>query len=122
MALDINQLSRERSRITSDKFSLSVAPHGAFGALATLELSGQPRRRLTLQEASIVADAIEAVAVGASPERRIYMSPIASDQDLDARVTEGGLIVSCEASPELFLSWLEAAELAGALKRASLAE
>lgn len=102
----------------SEKFSLSLVQHGAFGVLATLALAGQPARRFTLQEASIVAKAIEAVALGASVERRIYMSPIASDQDFDAHASTEGLTISCAGFPALLLAWREAAALADALKAA----
>lgn len=103
----------------SEQFELTVMPHGAFGALATLHLVGQPLRRFTLQEASIVARAIDAVASEASPERHIYMSPIASDQDFDARVEPDGLVVISSTSPAIRLSWREATELAQALHRAA---
>lgn len=102
----------------SEKFSLSVAPHGAFGVLATLTLVGQPARRFTLREASIVAKAVEAVALGASAERQIYMSPIASDQDFDARASREGLTIALAGFPALFLAWPEAAALADALTAA----
>lgn len=102
----------------SGQFELTVTPHGAFGALATLRLAGQPLRRFTLREASIVARAI-AVASEASPERQIYMSPIASDHDFDARVQPDGLEVISSTGPALRLSWREAAELAQALHRAA---
>ncbi len=103
----------------SEQFELTVTPHGAFGALATLRLAGQAVRRLTLQEASIVARAIDAVASASSPERQIYMSPIASDQDLEARVEPDGLVVIASTGPDLRLSWREATELAQALHRAA---
>jgi hypothetical protein len=107
--------------VTPDKFSLSVDPHGVFGALATLTLAGQPQRRFTLQEASIVAKAIEAVALGGSLEHQIYMSPIASDFDFDARASTEGLTIVCDGFPELFLTWADGSELADALKEATRA-
>lgn len=100
----------------SGKFDLTVAPHGAFGALATLQFPEQPPRRFTLQEASIVARALDAVVLGTSLEKNIYMSPIASDQDFEARVEADGLVVACSGRRELFLSWPETTELANALK------
>jgi hypothetical protein len=101
------------------QFDLTVAPHGAFGALATLRLAGQALRRFTLQEASIVARAIDAVASASSPERQIYMSPIASDQDFDARVEPDGLVVICPQCPDVRLTWPEATALAQALRAAA---
>lgn len=97
-------------------FDLTVAPHGAFGALATLRLAQQPLRRFTRQEASIVARAIDAVALGTSPERQIYMSPIASDHDFEAHVSPEGLVIICPACPDVRLTWPDAADLARALK------
>ena len=101
------------------KFDVTIAPHGAFGALATLRLAGQPLRRFTRQEASIVARAIEAVALGASLERQIYMSPIASDHDFEARVESVGLLVVCDLCPDIRLSWPDSSELARALNEAA---
>jgi hypothetical protein len=119
--LEIQFVAKRAAKVTPNKFSLSVDAHGAFGALATLTLAGQPQRRFTLQEASIVAKAIEAVALGASLERQIYMSPIASDYDFDARVSTEGLTIACDDFPELFLTWADGAELARALKEATRA-
>lgn len=100
----------------SENFVLAVDKHPAFGALATLRLPAQPPRRFTFQEASILARALEAVASGASGEKLIYMSPIASDADFDARVeTEGVSIAAPGAGPKL-LSWAEALALAAALR------
>jgi hypothetical protein len=103
----------------SKKFTLSLDAHGVFGVLATLTLAGQPARRFTLQEASIVAKAIEAVALGASVERRIYMSPIASDEDFDAHASAEGLTIACAGFPALLLVWREAAALADRLRAAA---
>ncbi|WP_457798231.1 hypothetical protein [Methylocystis sp. S23] len=98
---------------------MTVSPHGAFGALATLRFPGQPSRRFTLREASIVARALEAVASGGSLEREIYMSPIASDQDFEARVEGEGVVVAGAGCPDVSLAWPEAAELARALRAAA---
>lgn len=98
----------------SEKFSLVVAPHKAFGALATLTVSGQPPRRFTKQEALIVSRALDAVATGASPERQIYMSPIASDLDFDAQVEAAGVSIG-SAAAAVRLNWPETLAMANEL-------
>jgi hypothetical protein len=114
-SMEKQQLEDEGALPLPHAFDLTVAPHGAFGALATLRLPHQPLRRFTAQEASIVARAIDAVAMGASPEMQIYMSPIASDHDFDARVAPDGLVIACAVGPQTRLSWPDAAALARAL-------
>lgn len=100
----------------SEKFSLVVKSNAAFGALATLVIAGQPARRFTAQEAAIVARALGAVATGASPEKQIYMSPIASDLDFEARVENDGVVVTAPGRADVALDWSEARTLASALK------
>jgi hypothetical protein len=101
-------------------FRLSVGVHPAFGALATLRLVGQADRRFTFQEARHVASALDAVATGASPERQIFMSPIASDADFEASATPDGLVVAAPAEgAALTLAWPEIRDLAAALRRAT---
>lgn len=104
----------------SEKFSLSVDAHRAFGALATLRLAGQAERRFTRAEAGHVARALEALAAGVAREHGVFMSPIASDADFEAGATSDGLLV---ASPSggvgLAFDWSEVAALAAALRRAA---
>jgi hypothetical protein len=121
-SIEIQTVAKRVKKVTPNKFSLSVHAHDAFGALATLTLPGQPRRRFTLQEASIVAKAIEAVALGRSLERQIYMSPIASDYDFEAHVSAEGMTVACDGFPALFLNWADSAALACGLKEATRTE
>jgi hypothetical protein len=103
----------------SGSFSLVVGKHRAFGALTTINLAGQPERRLTFEEAAILSRALEAVARGRSAERQIYMSPIASDHDFDARIEAKGIVVIHAGFADAFLDWPETLELALALKAAS---
>lgn len=103
----------------SESFSLVVDRHVAFGALATLRIAAHPARRFTLQEAAIVARALGAVASGASKERHIYMSPIASDCDFDARVGEDGLVIMREGCEDARLRWPETLALAARLEEAA---
>lgn len=93
----------------SEKFSLVIASHKHFGALP-----GAPPRRFTLQEALIVSRALDAVAMGASPERQIFISPIASDCDFEAHVEDGGIVVS--GAEGLRLDWAETRALSEALR------
>lgn len=103
----------------SESFSLVVDRHDAFGVLTTLRIAAQPARRFTLQEAAIVARALEAVAQGASDERQIYMSPIASDHDFEASVEQDGVIVRAPGYAEARLGWPETLALAAQLREAS---
>ncbi|MGC1861891.1 MAG: hypothetical protein WA733_12405 [Methylocystis sp.] len=89
----------------SQKFSLTETPHGAFGVVAILEFPGQPARGFTRQEAAVVSRALIAVARGTSAERQVYMSPIASDHDFEARVTEAGVVVISDGCVGLQLDW-----------------
>ncbi len=98
-------------------FTVTMTRHKVFGLLATLSVSGQPARRFTKEEALIVSRALEAVARGASSERLIYMSPIASDCDLDARVGEGGVIIASDGCRNAALDWSETRALAQELAR-----
>lgn len=103
----------------SESFSLVVDRHHAFGVLATLRIAAQPARRFTLQEAAIVARALKAVAQGASDERQIFMSPIASDHDFDASVERDGVILRADGCADARLHWPETLALAEQLARAS---
>lgn len=96
----------------SQNFTLAEAPHGAFGTLATLRIAGQPVRRFTREESAVIARALNAVANGASNERQIYMSPIASDCDFAAQVEPEGIALCCEDCEAARLDWAETRELA----------
>jgi hypothetical protein len=89
----------------SQKFSLAETPHGAFGVLAKVEFPGQPARAFTRQEATIVSRALNAVGRGTSAERQVYMSPIASDHDFEARVAETGIVVISDGCGDVQLDW-----------------
>ncbi len=108
-------------KAVSESFSLVVDRHVAFGALATVRIAAQPARRFTLQEAAIVARALTAVASGASKERQIYMSPIASDCDFDARAGEDGLVIMREGFEDAQLDWPATRSLAAHLAQAARA-
>jgi len=101
------------------RFSVELFAHGFLGPLIALALPGQPLRRLTLQEATILSRALAGVATGASPERQIYMSPIASDCDFEARVVSSGLVVISEGCADAALTFEEAQRLAQALRESA---
>jgi len=100
-------------------FLVEPLAHGFLGPLIALTLPGQPRRRLTLQEATILSRALDAVAKGASPERQIYMSPVASDCDFEARLVSSSLVVVCEGCADAALSFEEALRLAQGLRQSA---
>lgn len=105
---------------TTSAFSVSVGVHPVFGALATLRVSGQAERRLTLREALHLSRALDALAAGASPERSIFMSPIASDADFEATASSEGLLVPAPTGGGAFtLPWPAVRALAAALRRAA---
>ena len=89
----------------SQKFSFTETPHAAFGVLAILNFPGQPARAFTRQEATIVSRALKAVAQGTSAEHQVYMSPIASDHDFEARVAETGIVVILDGCADVHLDW-----------------
>jgi hypothetical protein len=97
-------------------FSVAAAPHRAMGELILLAVPGQPERRFTREEALVVSRALEAVADGRSPERQIYMSPIASDHDFEALAEEGGVAVTSKGSDAVRLSWDQTRALARQLQ------
>jgi hypothetical protein len=100
----------------TEMFSLTVGAHRVFGALATMRLDGQAERRFTLQEARHVARALDAMATGATSERGVFMSPIASDADFEASATAAGLVVAAPpGGAPLLLGWPQVRALAAAL-------
>jgi hypothetical protein len=66
---------------------------------------GQPARKFTRQEAAIVSRALKAVAQGTSAEHQVYMSPIASDHDFEARVVKTGVVVISDGCVDVQLDW-----------------
>ena len=84
--------------------------------MATRRLPCHPLRRCTKEEAAILSRALDSVAKGDHGEQQIYMSPIASDHDFDARVEQSGLILSSEGCGDVKLDWREARALAEQLR------
>jgi hypothetical protein len=96
---------------------VAAAEHRVFGALVTIRVGAQPQRRLTRDEAAILSRALDAVATGASVERQIFMSPIASDHDFDALAQDDGLAVRAEGFSDVLLDWTQTRTLAAALSK-----
>jgi hypothetical protein len=97
--------------------SVSGMPHRAFGKLVKMRFLDDFVLRLTLPEASSLSFALVAVRDGISPEREIYMSPIASDAAFVASVLDSGVSI---ATPDgaLELDWSAVGVLAKSLAAA----
>lgn len=98
---------------------VAAAEHRHFGALVTIRIGEQPLRRLTPSEAGILSRALAAVANGASAEKQIFMSPIASDHEFEATAQENGVAVKAPGCSDIFLDWTQTRGLAEALARLS---
>ncbi|MBU3889320.1 MULTISPECIES: hypothetical protein [Methylosinus] len=96
---------------------VAAAEHRHFGALVTIRMGEQPVRRLTPNEAGILSRALKAVADGASLEKQIFMSPIASDHEFEALAHPEGVAVKAPGCPDVFLDWIETRALAEALAK-----
>lgn len=99
----------------SQMVEVASVDHRVFGALATIRVGAQPVRRLTKTEASILARALKAVADGASSERQIFMSPIASDHEFEAEVRDDGVTLRAAGCADILLDWTQTRILAAAL-------
>ncbi|MBG0809680.1 hypothetical protein IY145_09850 [Methylosinus sp. H3A] len=101
----------------SQMVEVAAAEHRHFGALVTIRVGEQPARRLTPNEAGILSRALAAVANGASAEKQIFMSPIASDHEFEAFAQDDGVAVKAPGCPDIFLDWTQTRALAEALAR-----
>lgn len=104
-------------RRTAHHFTVSIMAHRAFGGLVTLAVDNQPLRRLTREESLILGRALAATVAGASVEERIYMSPIASDQDFDATVDREGIVLISNSGEKARFDWSAVVDLAVRLAR-----
>jgi hypothetical protein len=89
-----------------------------MGRQIRLRFADDIELRLTPAEASSLSLALVAVSRGISPEREIYMSPIASDDAFDGRLVENGMRIKLrDAEIDLDRDRMEAlaAELASAI-------
>jgi len=100
---------------TASRFTVSVVAHRHFGGLVTLAVDNQPLRRLTREESLVLGRALAATVAGVSVEKRIYMSPIASDQDFDAAVEREGIVLTSDSGEKARFDWTAVVDLAGRL-------
>lgn len=98
-------------------FEVSRDRHRAFGTLIRICLAGNFVLRLTPAEASSLSFALVAVRDGVSPEREIYMSPIASDHAFAGTVRDAGMSIALP-DRSLELDWVQVGKLAAALAAA----
>ena len=96
---------------------VSSVQHRAFGKLVRMQFADDFLLRLTQPEASSLSFALVAVRDGISPEREIYMSPIASDAAFVGCVRDSGMTIST-LHGELELDWDEVGVLAESLAAA----
>lgn len=96
---------------------VNTTQHRALGRLVNLQFPDGLSLRLTAAEASSLSFALVAVRDGISPEREIYMSPIASDAAFVGTVRDDGMSI---AMPEgvLELDWASVGLLAESLAAA----
>ncbi len=95
-------------------FSVSNVSHRALGKLIQLQFGPDFTLRLKPAEASSLSFAFVAVRDGISPEREIYMSPLASDASFTGLVDEDGITILTPSGP-LPLDWPQVTMLASTL-------
>lgn len=98
-------------------FSVESVQHRVMGQQIRLRFAGDIELRFTPAEASSLSLALVAVRQGISPEREIYMSPIASDEAFVGKVLEAGISVS-RSGEAIELDWLAVDKLASSLAEA----
>lgn len=98
-------------------FDISSKQHRVFGQQVVLQFTGDFILKLTQAEASSLSFALLAVRNGASFEREIYMSPIASDAAFAGTVHDNGVKIVCPTGM-LELDWTTVVQLAGAIAAA----
>lgn len=99
------------------RFEVSSFRHRAFGRLIQVRFADDLVLKLTLPEASSLSFALVAVRDGVSPEREIYMSPIASDAAFVGTVRDVGVSIAMLGGA-LELNWSNVGALAQALAAA----
>ena len=101
----------ERSNLP---FSVSSQLHRILGKQVQLKFADDFILRFTPAEASSLSFALVAVRDGISPEREIYMSPIASDAAFVGTVQDGGMSIATPLGA-LELDWSSIGKLAESL-------
>lgn len=95
-------------------FSVSGTRHRLLGKQIELQLAEDFVLKFTQAEASTLSFALVAVRDGISPEREIYMSPIASDAAFVGTVLDHGMSIAMPAGA-LELDWSKVGLLAESL-------
>ena len=98
-------------------FAVSRCRHRVLGLQVKIEFADGFALRLMPAEASSLSFALSAVRSGISPEREIYLSPIASDAAFVGTVRDDGIGIAVQ-SGTLELDWPGVASLADALAAA----
>ena len=95
-------------------FAVSSNQHRILGKQVQLKFADDFILRFTPAEASSLSFALVAVRDGVSPEREIYMSPIASDAAFVGTVQENGMSIAMPVGA-LELDWSKVGMLAESL-------
>jgi hypothetical protein len=98
-------------------FSVSGTQHRLLGRQIKLQLAQDFVLKFTPAEASSLSFALVAVRDGISPEREIYMSPIASDAAFVGTVLDHGMSIAMPVGA-LELDWSKVGLLAESLAAA----
>jgi hypothetical protein len=98
-------------------FSVSGTQHRLLGRQIKLQLAQDFVLKFTPAEASSLSFALVAVRDGISPEREIYMSPIASDAAFVGTVLDNGMSIAMPVGA-LELDWSKVGLLAESLAAA----
>jgi hypothetical protein len=98
-------------------FSVSGTQHRLLGKQVKLQFAHDFVLKFTPAEASSLSFALVAVRTGISPEREIYMSPIASDAAFVGTVQDNGMSIAMPAGA-LDLDWSNVGLLAASLAAA----
>ena len=95
-------------------FAVSSNQHRILGKQVQLKFADDFILRFTPAEASSLSFALVAVRDGVSPEREIYMSPIASDAAFVGTVRDNGMSIATPVGA-LELDWSKIGMLAESL-------
>ena len=98
-------------------FTVASTQHRVLGPLIKLQFTENFVLRFTPVEASSLSFALVAVRDGISPEREIYMSPIASDAAFIGTVRDSGMSITTSFGV-LELDWSNVGKLAESLAAA----
>jgi hypothetical protein len=98
-------------------FDVCATQHRLLGKQVQLQLAADHVLKLSPAEASSLSFALVAVRAGASPEREIYMSPIASDLAFVGTVLDSGMSIATTKGA-LELDWTSVGMLAEILAQA----